>query len=613
MATALVELDKSFKSELSRDYGTIEVRVVVLHKKVEAVTNDEDIPEDVEPEEVLPSETSKSPLANYLEDPKRGKECVVFLVNGQRQEAWDNTYIQRDLGFKYLRNRTMIVVDLDGLKPEALAEIMQGSREHFYPGTVYHSIVGRLSATLRKDPDLESLEAEAEREISELRAGDQAVKQALDQLIEAHHQQGDHLEEGAGESGPGGLGHGIPFHSSQQEVIVDPDSPLPGKVASGPYLISEPTSPTIRLRPDESVDISVRSYPPRISTTPDLFHAGIFPTTEGLAFSKTEKDGKLRISLKFEEPKDFEDDSYPIDANLRVTAFLDGYSEPRLLERKIVIAKPVKRPPRPAPILVDSPTFLKVSSRQPVRLVRGSADTHVRLRWDGKDLLTVGNPPDWTFTANCLSAPQVSPLTFSRPNLGRFELLIPTPDSLNAGDVIEFEVTAHGPAAQEMSIRFLGEVVDPPLPKDPRKTKLEVPEPSSRRRPAYLLKYINREQYETPFWSGDSAWSDNESGCFHEPTDAMPLVLVINEDYALLDDLRKQMSGGVKKLDASTIERRVTRYTSHIAFHLYQMYLNYRRQQEKNDPEVLPASMEQMRGEANRVAETLLKMMQVAG
>jgi len=32
-----------------------------------------------------------------------GKECIVFLVNGQRQEAWDNTFIQRELGFKYLR------------------------------------------------------------------------------------------------------------------------------------------------------------------------------------------------------------------------------------------------------------------------------------------------------------------------------------------------------------------------------------------------------------------------------------------------------------------------------------------------------------------------------
>jgi len=76
----------------------------------------------------------------------------------------------------------MIIATLDGLKPEALADIMQGSREHFYPGVVHGAIVGRLTATLRKDPDLEELEAEAERQISELRSGDAAVKNALDQL-----------------------------------------------------------------------------------------------------------------------------------------------------------------------------------------------------------------------------------------------------------------------------------------------------------------------------------------------------------------------------------------------------------------------------------------------
>jgi hypothetical protein len=192
-------------------------------------------------------------------------------------------------------------------------------------------------------------------------------------------------------------------------------------------------------------------------------------------------------------------------------------------------------------------------------------------------------------------------------------MLVPTPATLHGGDVLEFEIIASGPKAKQLSARFLGEVVDPPLPRDPRKTKLDVPELSSRRRPAYLLKYIDREQYDTIFWSGEAQWSDGEAGCFHDPTEAMPLVLVINEDFYLLQELRKHMTGGAKKLDAATVERRVTRYTSHIAFHLYQMYLNYRRQQERNDPEAAPVSVEQMEGEVNRVAATLLKMMEVAG
>ena len=34
-----------------------------------------------------------------------------------------------------------------------------------------------------------------------------------------------------------------------------------------------------------------------------------------------------------------------------------------------------------------SPTKLKVTSREPVKLRLGDTDTHVRLRWDGKDSL----------------------------------------------------------------------------------------------------------------------------------------------------------------------------------------------------------------------------------
>src|SRR5205807_1215110 len=48
-------------------------------------------------QQVLPTK-DKKPTDTYLEDNKRGKECCVFLINGQRQDAWDNTFIVRDLG-----------------------------------------------------------------------------------------------------------------------------------------------------------------------------------------------------------------------------------------------------------------------------------------------------------------------------------------------------------------------------------------------------------------------------------------------------------------------------------------------------------------------------------
>ena len=87
-------------------------------------------PADVEPDEVLP-DTDKRPTATFLEEPKRGRQCCVFLINGQRQHAWDNQFVVRDLELKYLRNRMIVVVDCDGLKPEAIAHLMQGSRNQF--------------------------------------------------------------------------------------------------------------------------------------------------------------------------------------------------------------------------------------------------------------------------------------------------------------------------------------------------------------------------------------------------------------------------------------------------------------------------------------------------
>src|SRR5262245_43270194 len=141
------ELDKTFHSDIGDSYGQMKIRVVVLKKRI-----DQEEGEQPEPEEE-DSGTGKTPTDTYLESPKRGKECCVFLINGQRQDAWDDTFIVRDLGLKYLRHRTLIIVDLDGLRNEAIAEIMQGSRQGFYQGTVYGAISKRLIATLKKDPD----------------------------------------------------------------------------------------------------------------------------------------------------------------------------------------------------------------------------------------------------------------------------------------------------------------------------------------------------------------------------------------------------------------------------------------------------------------------------
>jgi hypothetical protein len=91
-------------------------------------------------------------------------------------------------------------------------------------------------------------------------------------------------------------------------------------------------------------------------------------------------------------------------------------------------------------------------------------------------------------------------------------------------------------------------------------------------------------------------------------------LLVINEDFDPLEQFRRAVTGGSKKLDPATITRRVTRYTSHVAFHLYQMHENYRSLQElaRKDTEVHEPTTAEMNGEINRVAATLTKMMEVS-
>jgi len=155
---AIAQLDKTLDSTLSEGHGTITIRVVVVDKGMapSAAPSADDSPADAEPDEMLP-ERDKRPVSTFLEEPKRGKQCCVFLINGQRQHAWDNQFIMRDLDLKYLRNRMLVVVDCDGLKPRAIAELMRGHRLQFYEGDVYGAMEQRLIATLKGDPDLRRL------------------------------------------------------------------------------------------------------------------------------------------------------------------------------------------------------------------------------------------------------------------------------------------------------------------------------------------------------------------------------------------------------------------------------------------------------------------------
>jgi hypothetical protein len=127
-----LELDKTWTAGVGQaeSYGTVVIRVVVVPPK----ENDDGVPAISDPDEPL-TDAGSGPLDSYLERP-RGEGYVVFLVHGQRHDSLDESFVHRELGYKYLRTRTMIVIDVDGLAPHAIAEVVQGSRQGMYKGDV---------------------------------------------------------------------------------------------------------------------------------------------------------------------------------------------------------------------------------------------------------------------------------------------------------------------------------------------------------------------------------------------------------------------------------------------------------------------------------------------
>ena len=606
--SASIELDKTITTNIESNLGKIVIRAVVLSKKQDAIaTPQQSPPIDAEPDEAYP-DSGKGPLDSYLEDPRHGKGYAVFIVNGQRHHVWDNTFIIRDLNLKYLRLRTMIIVDLDTLSGEAIAEIIQGSRQGLYEGAVYHAIRDRVVATLKKDPDLERLEDAAEQEISDLRTGDDAVKSTLDQLIEEHHSFADHTSDGAAQAGENpttqvdGWGKDKP-----QDVVIKGNNTI-GEAATGPVLVLDSTAPSIRLQPGEQKDVRIYSEPSIAWSTLKGLKVDIRETLDGLQCDVTKDASGATIKLRFVEPEGFDTDEYPIEAAMRIVARFHGFAENRLIERRLIVSIPMPRPPRVPPTLVDPPTYLRVSSRQPVRLIIGGADTHVRLRWNGKDGLVLGAPPPWAIIGHCTTLPSYAPVAFSKPSSGYFEMLIPAPSGLPVGQKLIFEVAAIGPNGEGLTATFAAEVADPP---EPRKIKTKAPDTAAQRRPPYELKIIGKDEWATGCWE-DQEWTASDAACFKEPTPNRPLTLIINEDQGLWHDYRESLTK--RKLVEATIKERTTRYTSHIAFHLYQMYLHVRqvREQSKTEENVEEPKDLVMREEINRVSATLIRLMEVS-
>ena len=607
MASLDPQLDKSLGASVSESYGEITIRVVVLEKGMAAAPSPaaaDAVPVDAQADEALP-EPDRRPVATFLEESKRGRQCCVFLINGQRQHAWDNQFIVRDLELKYLRNRMVVIVDCEGLKPEAIADLMQGSRHQFYEGKVYDALSLRVIATFKGDPDLRRLEEEAEDEISSLQAGDEAVKAALDQLIEAHHDAALHAVHGHSEGGDTSRQEGGAGSLTQsQDVVITGDSSV-GTPATTPVLQIRPDIATVRLKPNEARRILLFAKPESIWSGLEHLSVTFDPPVKELQAARTSQISGEDVALTFVEPEDFDEDEYPIETLLRATAVFKGYPEPRMLERRVVI-NPAKKPgTRPPVLLKDDPTFLKVTSRQPIKIVVGGPDVHVKLRWDGKDELVAGNPPLWFFRVVCES-PSVEPPTFlTKPAQGRLELLIQATPGLKPGEQLKFDVEAVGPG-KTLTTAFLADVVEPI---SPRRVAAKLPG-GAQRRPPYELRYVKKENWADETCWGEQ-WSGDDPGSFDLPSQKSPLTIFINQDMDLLASYRDSLLA--KKHAESTIQQRINKYTAHVAFHLYQMY-EKKKQMDTQPTESASTELltdEQMREEVQRVSRTLLKLMQV--
>ena len=76
----------------------------------------------------------------------------------------------------------------------------------------------------------------------------------------------------------------------------------------------------------------------------------------------------------------------------------------------------------------------------------------------------------------------------------------------------------------------------------------------------------------------------------------------------LLVEYRDKLTA--KKLAETTIQQRINKYTTHIAFHLYQIYLKKRAM--AKDPGDDAFDDDQMRDEIQRVSRTLIELMEVS-
>jgi len=430
----------------------------------------------------------------------------------------------------------------------------------------------------------------------------------LDQLIDSHHDQTIRIAEGHGAQGIEGEDENLGLRTENIDGVVSLLPPDEGVPAEYPVLISQPASSYVRLKPKEKREISLKSMP--MNAWPALAEITVEgdPNVPELVISQEHLGDHMKLGLVFREGVEFDVNQYPVRARLRATARFNGIIEPRRLDLRILIKPDVPAPP---PVLENPPTWIRVSSRQPVRIKRGDIDTHVRIRWNGLDELVSGTGGEWTFYARVMNRDLQQPqIVFSQPSSGVFTMLVTPRPEWEDGRQLRFAVGARHVTGKILTEdAFDAIVVNPVAPpdrpdKEPRKLDEQVMS-GAMRRPPYNLKFIDRDKYDSGTCWGGMDWTDDDSACYQDPTESQPLTLIINEDMSILREFRMALT---RKSTESEVERRINKYTSHVAFHLFQMYESMR-----DNPGADSDDTEQKcRAEIHRVASTLVKLMEVS-
>jgi len=129
----------------------------------------------------------------------------------------------------------------------------------------------------------------------------------------------------------------------------------------------------------------------RPSAIPDPF--------EGLKWDVTPHSSGADIPLPTRSQANFDDDQYPVEADMRIVARFNDVPM-WVIEKRITASDPGPRPPRKPPLLTDPPTFLQGYIDTSAALGKWPY-THVRLRWNEK-IVSHWIAAAWTFIGGVL-------------------------------------------------------------------------------------------------------------------------------------------------------------------------------------------------------------------